>query len=190
MCYLAHSSIISCPITLLYTAMEKGNVAGNDLGQNYCGTAIGGLRSSSLGGRAKYWVSVSWLSDRAWQGIPGLTWLGLGDCETLLIWEPQHPSGDLSPGWRQACIVRLLMLLRPSNSQKRLPQIPQSGWPAFSSNLCGGLELHITPECLLSCCGTPCPRDLVLWKNRVTVWTNKTSWFSMAENKLGVYECE
>lgn len=50
-------------------AMEKGNVAGNDLGQNFCGTAVGELRSSSLGLRTQR----PWLFDRGRQGTLDLT---------------------------------------------------------------------------------------------------------------------
>lgn len=50
-------------------AMEKGNVARNDLGQNYHGTAVGGLKSGLLGPT----TYCHWLFNRSRQGTPDLT---------------------------------------------------------------------------------------------------------------------
>lgn len=137
-------------------AMEKGNVAGNDLGQNYCETAVGGLRSSSLGLSTK----CRWLPDRGRQGTPDLTWSG-GPC-----W-----SGNLS-----ILAESITGFWRPWDHlflRSHSPRFHNLAVLPFSSSPCGGLELHITPACLLSCCGSACPKDLAKQRNHVVVLANK-----------------
>ena len=67
-----------CLITLFYMAMEKGNVAGNDLGQNSQGQQREGLSTQR-----------GWPSDRGGQASPGCL---TGVCKngTLLVWKSQH----------------------------------------------------------------------------------------------------
>lgn len=102
-------------------AMEKGNVAGNYLGQNSRGAAAGGSQHPA------------WLA--AWQrraGVPRLSLTGVCENGTLLIWESQHLGTQSVMGYWRPETIWFLESAR-SHSEGWLPSAPPAALAAVRS---------------------------------------------------------
>lgn len=130
---------------------------------------------------------------RPWEGWEAVCW-DLAQSIIGCLTESGRGPNPGGPCWPGSSSIKALRIRIPTPQdhlflRHHVFRFHKVAAPPSSSSPWSGLELHTT-ECLLSCYGSTCPRELGKQRNHVTVLSTRLSWLSMAVNKLVFYECE